>query len=496
MLRKIRLTLAIISFTLITLLFLDFTGSIHKWFGWLAEIQFIPAVLAMNAGVILLLLLITLAFGRVYCSMLCPLGILQDIISWISSKRKKNRFAYTKAKNWLRYTFLAIFVALFLIGLNSIAILIAPYSAYGRIVSSLFAPVYQYTNNGLAYLAERADSYMFYDVDVWIKSIPVLVIAIITLIAIILFAWFSGRSYCNTVCPVGTVLGMISRYSWYKPIINESKCVGCGLCSRNCKASCIDFKNHNIDYSRCVACMDCFDKCASGAITYSHKSESSSYEEIKTKKPHTVDESRRDFLATMSVLATASVIAKSKTVDGGLAIIQDKKTPKRITPIRPAGSRSLSIFTNHCTACQLCVSVCPNKVLTPSSKLDYYMQPEVNYELGYCRPECNKCSQVCPTGAILPISIEEKSSTQIGHAVWIQKNCVVTTDNVNCGNCARHCPTGAIKMIAKDPNNPDSLKFPMIDIQHCIGCGACENLCPARPFSAIYVEGYENHRSI
>ena len=112
------------------------------------------------------------------------------------------------------------------------------------------------------------------------------------------------------------------------------------------------------------------------------------------------------------------------------------------------------------------------------------MQPEMSYERGYCRPECNKCSEVCPAGAIRPISIEEKSSTSIGHAVWIKENCIPLT---------RHCPSGAIQMVPSDPDNPDSIQIPVVNEARCIGCGACENLCPARPFSAIYVEGHEVH---
>ena len=124
-------------------------------------------------------------------------------------------------------------------------------------------------------------------------------------------------------------------------------------------------------------------------------------------------------------------------MDGGLAFIEDKKIPKRQTPIVPPGSASLRNFTKHCTACQLCVSVCPNGVLRPSTDLLTLMQPEVSYERGYCRPECTSCSDVCPAGAILPITKEDKSATQIGHAVWIDKNCVVITDEVECGNCAQ-----------------------------------------------------------
>ena len=167
-----------------------------------------------------------------------------------------------------------------------------------------------------------------------------------------------------------------------------------------------------------------------------------------------------------------------------------------MTPIVPPGALSLRNFTGHCTACQLCVSVCSNQVLRPSTDLKKFMQPEMSYERGYCRPECTKCSEVCPTGAIQLITKADKSATQIGHAVWIKDNCVVNTDEVNCGNCERHCPTKAIQMVAKDPNDPKSLKVPVIDTELCIGCGACEYYCPSRPLSAIYVEGHERHRTV
>ena len=247
MLRTIRLTAAIVCFTLVTLLFLDFTGTLHTWFGWLAKIQFLPAVLALNIGVVLFLIILTILFGRIYCSVICPLGVFQDAISWVSGKRKKNRFRYSPAMKWLRYGVLAVFIIAMIVGLNALAILIAPYSAYGRMVSALFAPVWQWGNNLLAYFAERAGSYAFYEVDVWIKSFSTLVIAVVTLIVLIILAWRNGRTYCNTICPVGTVLGFISRYSIFKPVIDTSKCNGCGLCARNCKASCIDAKAHKID---------------------------------------------------------------------------------------------------------------------------------------------------------------------------------------------------------------------------------------------------------
>lgn len=499
MLRKIRLTLATIFFALITLLFLDFTGTLHGWFGWMAKIQFLPALLALNVGVVLLLVLLTLVFGRVYCSVICPLGVFQDILAWFGRRPKKRRklpYSYSPAISWLRYGVLGLFVIALVAGAGSLAALLAPYSAYGRIAGNLFQPLWQWGNNLLAYIAERADSYAFYETEVWLKSLPTFIIAVVTFVILAVLAGRNGRTYCNTICPVGTILGFLSRYSLFRIVIDTEKCNNCSVCARNCKAACINSKEHKIDASRCVACMDCIDKCKHGAISYQYHP---FWKKADTPQSGAapVNESRRGFFtATALIAATSAVKAKRKKVDGGLAIIKDKKAPERSTPLTPPGSLSARNMAQHCTACQLCVSVCPNQVLRPSTDLLKLMQPEMSYERGYCRPECTKCSEVCPAGAIKPITKEDKSSIQIGHAVWVKKNCIPLTDGVECGNCARHCPSGAIQMVPSNPEDESSVKIPVVNEERCIGCGACENLCPARPFSAIYVEGHERHRII
>ena len=490
---KIRRILGIIFFALITLLFLDFTGTIHTWFGWMAKIQFLPAVLALNFGVVIGLVLLTLLMGRIYCSVICPLGVLQDIFGWFGKKAKKNRYTYSKPLSILRYVMLGVLVVALVAGFTSVAALIAPYSAFGRIASTFLAPVYQLGNNLLASWAESMDSYAFYSVDIWWKGGITFVVALVTLVALFVLAFKNGRTYCNTICPVGTVLGFLSRYSYLKPVIDTTKCNGCGLCARNCKASCIDSKNHAIDYSRCVVCLDCIDKCRQGAIKYVPRSKSAQ----SAPSGASADKGRRAFITTTAVMAGAGVAKAQKLkMDGGYAVIEDMKIPNRETPLTPPGSLSARNLAQHCTACQLCISACPNQVLRPSSDLSNFMQPVTSFERGYCRPECVKCSEVCPTGAIKPITKEEKTAIQIGHAVWIADNCVVNRDNEKCDNCFRHCPTGAIQMVAKNPDDKKSPKIPVINTERCIGCGACENLCPSRPFSAIYVEGHEVHREI
>ena len=499
MLRTIRIALATVFFAGITLLFLDITGTLHTWLGWMAKIQFLPAVLALNVVTVAVLVVMTLLFGRVYCSVVCPLGVMQDIISWAHGRTKKKnrfRFSWSPAKNWLRYGMLALFIILLVAGVNSIVAFLAPYSAYGRIASSLFAPIYHWGNNLLAWIAEKADSYAFYSTEVWLKSLPTFIVAVITFVVIFILAWKNGRTWCNTICPVGTVLGFFSRFSVFAPVIDTEKCRNCGLCGKQCKASCINMQEHEIDYSRCVACMDCIETCKEGAIHYAYRYAKKNESKAQESKAVT-DAGRRAFM-TSAVIATSAAALKAQEikVDGGLAEIERAKKPERQTPVVPAGAVSLKHFSQHCTACQLCVSNCPNQVLRPSTSLENFMQPEMSYERGYCRPECTNCSQVCPAGAIRPITVEEKSSIQIGHAVINLDNCVVNTDGVKCGNCARHCPVGAIRLVRKNPDDPKSLMIPTVDEARCIGCGACENLCPARPFSAIHIEGHEVHREL
>ena len=505
-----------------SLLFLDFTGSVHAWLGWIAEIQFVPAVLAVNLGAVIALVLLTFVTGRVYCSVICPLGIFQDGVSGIRNRiKKKNRyrFGWKKPLNVLRYMILVLFLVALIAPVGGfVASLLDPYSAFGRIMSNVFSPFWQWGNNALAYLAERADSYAFYDKTVWLKSLPTFLVALTTLIVVCVLAWTGGRTYCNSICPVGSLLGLVSRFSLFGIRFDTQKCNGCRLCEKGCKSSCINIDSHKVDSSRCVVCLDCVSHCRRGAVSYGWRwgkvssrkplAADTVNSESKTEKaPNTAtsgagtvkpeDAGRRAFV-TGALIAAGSAALKAQEVklDGGLAEVTQRKPFRRQTPLKPAGAVSLRHFSQHCTACQLCVSVCPNDVLRPSTALDTFMQPEMSYERGFCRPECTRCAEVCPNNAIFEITREEKSSTQIGHAVVNLDNCVVKTDEVSCGNCARRCPVGAIKMVKLNPEDEKSLRIPAVNEERCIGCGACEHLCPAQPFPAIHVEGHLVHKTI
>ena len=475
MLRKIRITLASIVFILCAALFLDGSGTVSSWFGWLAKLQFLPALLALNLAVVIVLIVLTLIFGRAYCSVICPLGIMQDGISHISSMRKgkKARFRWSPEVKWLRYSILALFIIALVAGLTSVSALLAPYSAFGRIATSLVRP-----------------------------ALPTAIIAGVTLLVVGILAWIGGRTYCNTVCPVGTVLSFFSRFSLLRPVIDADKCRNCRACEHKCKASCINIDNHEIDYSRCVDCFNCLDSCRFGALKYRMVRNSKTCEAAGTVQDNAEvsteegkhNAGRRAFISSSVIAATAIALeAQEKKVDGGYAAVTAKKAPERTNPIVPFGAVSLRHFHQHCTRCQLCVSQCPNDVLRPSTSLDRLMLPEMSYENGWCRPECTKCSEVCPAGAILEITPEEKTAIHVGTASVDLDLCVVNRDNVNCGNCARHCPAGAIMMVRKNPDDENSLRIPTVLEDRCIGCGACEFLCPSRPYSAIHVNGRIDH---
>lgn len=509
MLKTIRRTLAALTFVGITLLFLDFTGALHGWLSWLASIQLLPALLAMNFIVVAALVLLTLVFGRIYCSVICPLGIMQDLIAGCKVgihnrvAKRKHRYAYHKAMPILRYTVLVLFVVLLAAGFTSFAGILDPYSAFGRIASNIFAPLYGWANNLLAAVAEHYDSYAFYSTEVWVKGGASLLVAVVTLVVIGAIAAANGRSYCNSICPVGTILSFFARFSWMKMVIDADRCKGCRLCEHNCKAHCINVDTKNIDYSRCVVCGNCQKACMTGCIAYGPKKMIdkenaivSDYEAKKTDVGKGVDNSRRAFLLSAAAVTAGAALAQAeKKVDGGLAAIEDKQIPERKGRLVPAGAESHRHFYKSCTACQLCISACPNGVLRPSTDLTTLMQPEMQYERGYCRPECNRCSEVCPNDAIRLIDLAEKSSIKIGTARIIADNCL-TAKGVSCGNCARHCPVGAIHMVNFKPAEEGSVASPVVDPECCIGCGACENLCPVRPISAIIVDGIDQHRTI
>ncbi len=467
---------------------------------WIAKIQFVPALLSLNVLVIAGLVVATLLLGRVYCSVICPLGVYQDTVNRIaiwcsgSKTRKNGKFRYAPASKSMRIGFLTVFALLIAGGLFTgaatwAASLIEPYSAFGRMVACFVKPFAGMVNNDLAAHSAQQGNYDFISYPIATYGIAMAVVAAVTFVVVTTYAATSGRGYCNQVCPVGTVLGYLSKFSLLKPVINTDKCIRCGKCARKCKASCIDSKKHTIDYSRCVACMDCINACKDKAITYKM---------IRNAGLTTAtDASRRNFVTGAAIVAGSLAATALGHGDGGLAPLKPKQKADRRTPLTPPGAKGNKWLAQHCTACQLCISRCPNQVLSASTRLDSFMQPVMDFSKGYCRPECTACSDVCPTGAILPIDVAEKSSIKIGTAVVDTETCI-SAKGRKCGRCAKGCPTGAIAMVSSNGR-----LVPAVNDAKCIGCGACEYHCPVGTVeaikadkAAIHVEGVLRHHKI
>lgn len=466
MLRKIRIAAAALFFAGITLLF---AGIGHQWWGWMAKLQFLPSCMALNFAAIAFVLLLTFVFGRIYCSVICPMGVFQDLVirvrKLLSPKARKPKRHFVKEPRIVRYGVLALVIVTALTFSQLLLTVLAPYSAYGRMVRSIV---------GLS----RGES----------LAPALLITAAATLVVICVCAWIWGRGWCNTVCPVGTVLGLVSRFSLFKVSIDQSQCVSCRKCEKGCKSSCIDIDTHTIDHSRCVDCFDCLDSCPKGGIKFRF----SLPRKAKTGPvTESVDKGRRAFMATTALVGGSLALgAQNKRLDGGLADVIDKTSPERAERLVPFGAESVKDFYDRCTACQLCVSNCPNGVLRPSTDIGHFLQPQMGYEKGWCRPECTTCSQVCPAGAIRPLKAEEKLTHKIGTAKVNLSLCLAAKDEAGCGNCSRHCPVGAVRMVKTDGYHRS---IPVVAEAQCIGCGACEYLCPARPISAITVDGISVH---
>jgi polyferredoxin/Na+-translocating ferredoxin:NAD+ oxidoreductase RNF subunit RnfB len=484
-LKWIRVVLAIVLTLPIFLLFIDFFHLLPHDAAKLLHLQLVPALLGGFWGSAIFVVVLTLLFGRLYCSVLCQAGVLQDLFNRLTARGvKKNRakryFKYTKPNNWLRYSILVVTVLAFVAGSSLLLILLDPYSNVGRMMTDLVRPALIPLNNLFVNESTAGGGFFHHINSLGFVLVPTL-IAGLFLAVVAVMSLTRGRLYCNTICPVGTFLGLISRFAPFKIVVNHSACNHCGVCARSCKSQCIDSKNSTIDHSRCVDCFNCLSTCSQGALSYRFQ--------LPQKKAAAVSEnvknsSRRNFLiAGATAVATAPV-----------AIAQNKLGVKKAEPIMPPGAGTRDNFNTKCTACHLCVSECPTQVLHPTA-FDYgimgMMQPKMAFDKGFCQPDCTHCSNVCPSGALTPLTREQKHVTQVGIAHFTQTRCVVYLDNTDCGACSEHCPTQAVSMV----DYKNGLRIPHVEPEICIGCGGCEYICPATPKAIVVHANIDQKRA-
>ncbi|MDO4583506.1 MAG: 4Fe-4S dicluster domain-containing protein [Planctomycetia bacterium] len=494
-LRICRRVLALLFFLVFLFYFLDFAEILPHETSLFMTWQLVPAWMEKNVAVLATLGIVTLLAGRIYCSTICPLGILQDGIAWVARRfQKKPAYRYESPQTAMRWGIVGVVVFALALGVTAVLSLLDPYSAFGRVATNVFRPVYLTGNNLLAWIGTQNNNYTFYYVNAAVQTLVAFFVALATLLVVGILAYRNGRTYCNTICPVGTILGLLSRWSWLRVRISPERCVGCGMCAKKCKGGCIDPKAKTVDNSRCVDCFNCLGTCKFQALTFgiggnAGIGKSLEPSEKVAQKEDEGTTSRRDFLSFLLLAAATGGSTSRETLE----LVYTGKLPfTRQFPIAPPGAKSIAHLIQHCTACHLCVAKCPVQILKPAVGeygLEGFLAPRMDFTRGFCNFDCTICSEICPNDAIDILTMAQKHLTQVGKVVFIEDNCVVKVDETNCGACSEHCPTQAVQMVPYK----GSLTIPKIDPTICVGCGGCEHICPVRPYRAIYVEGNEVH---
>ena len=495
--KAVRVSIASVVLILFVAGFINLTNQDPApWEHAVERLQFVPALLGTLSGlacaaiVLAGLVLITLIFGRAYCSFLCPLGIMQDLVIRLrrgvdklcGRARKGAALRYAAPVPYVRYAVLALVALSMLAGATLLLAWLDPYTIAARFAAGILNPLAAQGAEALPGAAYTAPAWGRY-------GLLLLIVGFFVLVPM-LMAWWRGRLYCNTICPVGALLGLLSRRPLLRLSMDPASCVRCGNCLKACKANCIDIKHHRIDTSRCVNCYNCVSSCPHGLRPRLSSPLRSAHAEPPAKPaPPAPDASRRAFMGALvygvpAVLASGCSRSEAE-VDSDPALLGSNSA--RATT--PPGSGSVPRFLDRCTGCGLCISACPTRVLRPASSqhgLRGIMKPYLDFTAGFCNFDCNVCSTVCPEGAILPIDLAEKKQTQIALAAFRRDYCIVQQNHTECGACTEHCPTKALYTTMG--------QFPSGDSDKCVGCHACVGSCPVKAISIV--EEADNRRRI
>ena len=266
-LRIVRVALAALIFACANLFFLGMA----EWAAILFKVQLLPALLSFNVAAVIAVLAVTFLLGRVYCTVVCPMGIFQDIVIGLSRRIRRNVPSKNRAlpppPRFLRYVSLGLCAALLALGFVSLGALLDGYSLYGRIAAQIFRPAYSALHNLVAaFLSDHGHPVLFREV-VFVRGACAIVVAVMGLVGVTMMAWWHGRLFCNSLCPVGAVLSIAAHRPLVRIRIDSERCVMCGLCAASCKCGAIDVTRKQVVDSVCVRCFDCATACRKGAIS-------------------------------------------------------------------------------------------------------------------------------------------------------------------------------------------------------------------------------------
>jgi polyferredoxin len=445
----------------------------------------------------LLIIGLTVLVGRVWCGWICPTGTL---LEWISFKGANKR-AKGISPRWrtVKYVLLVLILVGAIFG-NLTLLIFEPLALLTRTMTTVVIPGMNYGINAtegalysLAFLRPAVD---------WLEGVvrgPILPVvqpafASALLIATLFFGilvlnLLADRFWCRYLCPLGGLLGLISKISIFRPLTSRG-CNGCTRCVLMCKPAAIKpiaataETSREVEFlpSECTVCLDCLDNCKiAGGLTFGL-----ARPVLKPSPAQEFDLSRRQFLQSIAAGAAGVVLLRTDL----------RLRTKNSRLIRPPGAQDEEAFLSKCIRCSECMKVCPTTGLQPAQNeagLEGAWTPMLQPRVGMCDYGCNACGQVCPTDAIPPLSLEDKRLAVIGTAIVNRNRCLPWASNSPCIVCEEMCPTPekSIRLEEVTVTNADgevvTLQRPYVLREICIGCGICENHCPLEGDAAIQV---------
>jgi len=466
---------------------------------------------------------LTVVFGRAFCGWICPLGTLHQIVGWVRPSRLGSgarRIAQNRThplRQQVKYYLLFASLGAAALG-SAVGGLLDPIGLAVRGIGLAVLPAAQYAVRSVAEAAaasgigplERATQ-LLSDVlalTLWspepLRTYGAWLLGLV-LVAALVMNRFIPRFWCRVLCPLGALLGLLSRFSLFGLRKDEAKCTHCNRCLQHCQGADSPEGGARWRQHDCHLCLNCEAACPEGVIRFGflpHRGGTDT-------RP---DTSRRTALGALAAGAALVPAARS----GG---VLDAHAHARL--IRPPGSRAEREFLERCIRCGECMKVCPNGALHPAlheAGLEGLWTPMLIARLGYCEQSCVLCSEVCPTGAIEKIGEAHRLGTDgqqaiaIGTAFFDRGRCLPWAMATDCIVCEEFCPTSPkaiwveeaeVPTRAFDPNDPEAppepttvkVRRPYVDPARCIGCGACENACPVRGRAAVYVTSVGESRS-